>query len=101
MWRTMEIRGARRLHDSRDTEDGMREHRTSIGSPDARETSGAHAPDVSPTIGRALTLVMAAACGTCVANIYYNQPLLALLEKCLLKLSFLDLSELLLLRPLL
>jgi predicted MFS family arabinose efflux permease len=59
----------------------MSEHRTLIGSPDARETSSAPAPGVSPTIGRALTLVMAAACGTCVANIYYNQPLLALLER--------------------
>lgn len=59
----------------------MCEHRTSIGSPDAYEITGAPASDVSPSIGKALTLIMAAACGVCVANIYYNQPLLALLER--------------------
>src|ERR1700726_2608582 len=90
MWRTMKIsRGrtsARHFQSSAhcDTDYGMSEHRTLIGSPDARATSSAPAPDVSPTIGRALTLVMAAACGTCVANIYYNQPLLPLLERAFL-----------------
>ncbi len=59
----------------------MKETSRSIGSPDLREISDAPALNVPSSIGRALTLVMAAACGTCVANIYYNQPLLGLLER--------------------
>jgi len=38
----------------------------------APHSSGAHAPGLSP----ALTLVFAVACGLCVANIYYAQPLI-------------------------
>ncbi|KQX30034.1 MFS transporter [Variovorax sp. Root434] len=41
-------------------------------SPQAPLSSGAHAPGLSP----ALTLVFAIACGLCVANIYYAQPLI-------------------------
>lgn len=63
----------------------MSEPGTSIDSPHSANPAAARAPDVSPTTGtttgRGLTLVMAAACGICVANIYYNQPLLALLEQ--------------------
>ncbi|MFS2164903.1 MFS transporter [Variovorax sp. Varisp62] len=41
-------------------------------SPQAPLSSGAQAPGLSP----ALTLVFAVACGLCVANIYYAQPLI-------------------------
>jgi predicted MFS family arabinose efflux permease len=58
----------------------MSEQSLSVESPDACATSGAAAAGVPPSIGKALTLVMAAACGVCVANVYYNQPLLALFE---------------------
>lgn len=57
----------------------MNEQRTSEKSPDARLTSSASALDGTPSIGTSLTLVMAVACGVCAANVYYNQPLFALL----------------------
>jgi len=34
----------------------------------------------APSISRRLTLVMAASCGVCVSNIYYNQPLLGIIQ---------------------
>jgi len=43
-----------------------------VPSPQAPLSSGAQAPGLSP----ALTLVFAVACGLCVANIYYAQPLI-------------------------
>ncbi|WP_130617283.1 MFS transporter [Dyella amyloliquefaciens] len=58
----------------------MSEQNASLEPPGPLRTVNSPGSTSSPSIGRALTWVMAASCGACVANIYYNQPLLGLLQ---------------------
>ncbi|CAG9236218.1 Putative uncharacterized transporter YgaY [Paraburkholderia sabiae] len=46
---------------------------------DDRQPAANHSP--APSIGLGLTLIMAITCGMAVANIYYNQPMLGIIEK--------------------
>lgn len=58
----------------------MNDKGASIDSPRASGASSTRTQDRSPPMGKALILVMATACGICAANLYFNQPLLAILE---------------------
>lgn len=52
-----------------------------MDGPDSSSRPSRNDEAAATGLSRPLTLVMAAGCGACVANIYYNQPMLVLLQR--------------------